>query len=83
MPVQMRENADPMKAFVFDPPGKEVSELHEDPKKMAVNFAKLEEFVVEAPSKEIAEFYEDKKISAETKVRLTKLKNINSENPLC
>ena len=37
-----------MKAFVMDPLGKEVTELHEDPKKMATNFAKLEEFVVEA-----------------------------------
>jgi len=68
--VKMRENADLMKAFVFDQLGKEVSELHEDQKKMAVNFAKLEEFVVEALSKEIAEFYEDKKDLAETKVRL-------------
>jgi hypothetical protein len=68
--VKMRENADVMKAFVFDQLGKEVSELHEDQKKMAINFAKLEEFVVEALSKEIAEFYEDKKDLAETKVRL-------------
>ena len=61
-----------MKAFVMDQLGKEVTELHEDQKKMATNFAKLEEFVVEALSKEIAEFYEDKKDLAETKVRLVR-----------
>lgn len=61
-----------MKAFVMDQLGKEVTELHEDQKKMASNYAKLEEFVVEALSKEIAEFHEDKKDLAETKVRLVR-----------
>ena len=70
--VAMRENADLMKNFVFDQLGKEVSELHEDQKVMATNFAKLEEFVVEALAKEIGEFYEDKKDLAETKVRLVR-----------
>jgi len=70
--VKLKENSDLMKAFVMDQLGKEVTELHEDQKKMAINFAKLEEFVVEALSKEIAEFYEDKKDLAETKVRLVR-----------
>ena len=70
--VKTRENGDLMKAFVMEQLGKEVSELHEDQKIMASNFAKMEEFVVEALSKEIAEFYEDKKDLAETKVRLVR-----------
>ena len=70
--VKLKENGDLMKAFVMDQLGKEVTELHEDQKKMAVNYAKLEEFVVEALSKEIAEFHEDKKDLAETKVRLVR-----------
>lgn len=70
--VKLKENGDLMKAFVMDQLGKEVTELHEDQKKMAINFAKLEEFVVEALSKEIAEFHEDKKDLAETKVRLVR-----------
>ena len=70
--VAMRENADLMKSFVFETLGKEISELHEDQKKMADNFGKLEEFVVEALTKELAEFYEDKKDLAETKVRLVR-----------
>ena len=70
--VKLKENGDLMKAFVMDQLGKEVTELHEDQKKMASNFAKMEEFVVEALSKEIAEFHEDKKDLAETKVRLVR-----------
>jgi len=70
--VAMRENADLLKGFVMEQLSKEVSELHEDQKAMAGNFAKLEEFVVEALAKEIAEFYEDKKDLAETKVRLVR-----------
>ena len=70
--VKLKENADLMKAFVMEQLGKEVTELHEDQKKMAINFAKMEEFVVEALSKEIAEFHEDKKDLAETKVRLVR-----------
>ena len=68
--VAMRENADLLKNFVVAQLGKEVSELHEDPKAMSEKFGKLEEFVVEALTKEIAEFHEDKKDLAETKVRL-------------
>ena len=45
-----------LKNFVIAQLGKEVSELHEDPKAMASKFGKLEEFV-EALTKEIAEFY--------------------------
>ena len=30
--VKLKENSDLMKAFVMDPLGKEVTELHEDPK---------------------------------------------------
>ena len=36
----MRENADPMKPFVFETLGKEINELPEDPKAMAENFRK-------------------------------------------
>ena len=50
-----------LKGFVFEQLKKEVGELHEDPKTMAIS--KLEEFVVEAPAKEIAEFLKIKKIS--------------------
>jgi hypothetical protein len=70
--VAMRENANLLKGFVMEQLSKEVSELHEDQKVMAGNFAKLEEFVVEALAKEIAEFYEDKQDLAETKVRLVR-----------
>jgi len=70
--IAMRENADLMKNFVLEQLQKEVSELHEDKKAMAIKAAQLEEFVVEALSKEIAEFYEDKKDLAETKVRLVR-----------
>ncbi len=70
--VAMRENANLLQKFVTHQLGREVSELHEDQKAMAQNFAKLEEFIVEALAKEIAEFYEDKKDLAETKVRLVR-----------
>ena len=68
--VAMRENADTLKGFVMEQLSKEVTELHEDQKLMAENFAKLEEFIVEALAKEIGEFYEDKQDLAETKVNL-------------
>ena len=68
--IAMRENANLLKEFVMQSLKKEVTELHEDQKVMATNFAKLEDFVVDALSKEIAEFHEDKKDVTETKVRL-------------
>ena len=68
--VALRENTNLMKNFIFEQLNKEISELHNDQKAMAENFAKLEEFVVESLAKEIADFYEDKKDLAETKVRL-------------
>jgi hypothetical protein len=70
--VAMRENANLLKSFVVGQLGKEVGELHEDQKTMAVKFAKLEEFIVEALATEIAEFHEDKRDLAETKVRLVR-----------
>jgi hypothetical protein len=70
--VAQRENAEKLKGFVMEQLTKEVGELHEDQKAMAVNFGKLEEFVVEALAKELAEFNEDKKDLAETKVRLVR-----------
>jgi hypothetical protein len=70
--VAMRENANLLKSFVVGQLGKEVGELHEDQKTMAIKFAKLEEFIVEALATEIAEFHEDKRDLAETKVRLVR-----------
>lgn len=70
--VAIRENSKMLNKFVAESLAREVSELHEDQKAMAVNFAKLEEFIVEALAKEIAEFYEDKRDLAETKVRLVR-----------
>ena len=70
--VAMRENADPMKSFVFETLGKEIKELTKTKKQCRKLSGKLEEFVVEALTKEIAEFYEDKKDLAETKVRLVR-----------
>ena len=70
--IAQRENAKLMREFVVKQLGKEVGELHEDQKAMAVKFAQLEEFVVESLAKELAEFYEDKKDLAETKVRLVR-----------
>ena len=68
--VAMRENAGLLQDFVGEALAKEVSELHEDQKTMAVKYSQLEEFVVEALAKEIAEFHTDKKDLAETKVAL-------------
>ena len=65
--VKLKENSNLMKAFVMDPLGKEAPELHEDPKKMATNFAKLEEFVVEALSKKLLSFMRIKKIHSKQK----------------
>ena len=70
--VAIREHSTKLNGFIAEQLAKEISELHEDQKVMASNFAKLEEFVVEALAKEIADFYEDKKDLAETKVKLVK-----------
>ena len=70
--IAMSENANQLKEILMQSLKKEVTELHEDQKVMAVKFGKLEEFVVEALSKEIAEFHEDKKDLAETKVKLVR-----------
>jgi hypothetical protein len=70
--VAIREHSNKLNKFVLTSLATEISELHEDQKVMANNFAKLEEFVVEALAKEIADFYDDKKDLAETKVRLIK-----------
>ncbi len=70
--VAIREHSGKLNQFVIESLANEISELHEDQKAMASNFAKLEQFVVEALAKEIADFYEDKKDLHETKVRLVK-----------
>jgi hypothetical protein len=70
--VAIREHSDKLNEFIMRKLATEISELHEDQKVMAANFAKLEHFIVEALAKEIADFYEDKKDLAETKVRLIK-----------
>ena len=70
--VAIREHSGKLNEFVLTSLAKEITELHEDQKVMAGNFAKLESFIVEALAKEIADFYEDKKDLAETKVRLIK-----------
>lgn len=70
--VAIREHSSRLNHFVIESLAKEITELHEDQKIMAGNFAKLEQFVVEALAKEIADFYDDKKDLAETKVRLVK-----------
>lgn len=70
--VAIREHSSKLNEFVLTSLAKEITELHEDQKVMAVNFEKLEEFIVESLAKEIADFYEDKKDLVETKVRLVK-----------
>jgi hypothetical protein len=70
--VAIREHSSKLNEFVLHSLAKEITELHEDQKVMAANFAKLEEFIIESLAKEIADFYEDKKDLAETKVRLVK-----------
>ena len=70
--VAIREHSAKLNGFVAENLAKEISELHEDQKVMAANFAKLEEFIIESLAKEITDFYNDKKDLAETKVRLVK-----------
>jgi len=59
-------------SFVLHNLRKELTELHEDRKRVAANVSQLESFIVDALAKEIAEFHADKKDLAETKVRLVR-----------
>jgi hypothetical protein len=61
-----------VKEFVSKKLASEISELHEDHKKMSDNFGKLEQFVITRLAKEISEFSQDKKEVVETKVKLVK-----------
>jgi hypothetical protein len=69
---KMKDDAKKMEEFVLRKLATELSELHEDRKAVADNFAKLESFIVGALAKEIAEFHTDKKDLAETKVKLVR-----------
>ena len=69
---KMKDDSKKMESFVLQKLASELSELHEDRKSVANNFAKLEAFVVEALSKEIAEFHTDKKDLVDTKVKLVR-----------
>ena len=69
---KMKKDAETMKEFVFRNLNNELSELHEDHKRMSNNFAALEEFVVAQLAKEISEFHIDKKDVVETKVALVR-----------
>lgn len=69
---KMKDDSKKMESFVLHKLASELSELHEDRKKVADNFAKLEAFVVEALAKEIAEFHTDKKDLVDTKVKLVR-----------
>jgi hypothetical protein len=69
---KMKKDAEMMKEFVFRNLNNELSELHEDHKRMSNNFAALEEFVVAQLAKEISEFHIDKKDVVETKVALVR-----------
>ena len=70
--MKMKKDSETVKEFVFRKLTAELSELHEDQKKMSENFKKLEEFVIAQLAKEIAEFNIDKKDVVETKVKLVK-----------
>jgi len=70
--AKMKDDSKTMETFVLNNLKKEISELHEDRRKVAENFARLETFIVDTLSKEIAEFYQDKKDLAETKVKLVR-----------
>lgn len=69
---KMKDDAKKMEEFVLRKLATELSELHEDRKAVADNFAKLEGFIVGSLAKEIAEFHSDKKDLAETKVKLVR-----------
>lgn len=78
--IAVREHSEKLKQFVFGQLNNEMSQLHEDQKAVANNFAKLEEFIIEALAKEISEFQYDKKDLAETKVRLIREAKVQFEN---
>ena len=69
---KMKDDAAKMESFVLQKLKNELSELHEDRKRVADNVATLESFIVDALAKEIAEFHTDKKDLAETKVKLVR-----------
>ena len=68
----MKDDAKKMEGFILQHLASELSELHEDRKKVSENFAKLESFIVGALAKEIAEFHTDKKDLVDTKVKLVR-----------
>ena len=69
---KMKADAKKMEEFLLQNLASELSELHEDRKKVSENFAKLESFIVGALAKEIAEFHTDKKDLIDTKVKLVR-----------
>ena len=69
---KMKDDAKKMEGFILQHLASELSELHEDRKKVSENFAKLESFIVGALAKEIAEFHTDKKDLVDTKVKLVR-----------
>jgi hypothetical protein len=69
---KMKKDSEVVKEFVSKKLASEISELHEDHKKMSDNFGKLEQFVITQLAKEISEFNQDKKEVVETKVKLVK-----------
>jgi len=69
---KLKKDSEVVKEFVSKKLASEISELHEDHKKMSDNFGKLEQFVITRLAKEISEFSQDKKEVVETKVKLVK-----------
>ena len=69
---KIKNDSKVVKEFVSKKLASEISELHEDHKKMSDNFGKLEQFVITRLAKEISEFSQDKKEVVETKVKLVK-----------
>ena len=69
---KLKNDSKIVKEFVSKKLASEISELHEDHKKMSDNFGKLEQFVITRLAKEISEFSQDKKEVVETKVKLVK-----------
>jgi len=69
---KLKNDSKVVKEFVSKKLASEISELHEDHKKMSDNFEKLEQFVITQLAKEISEFSQDKKEVVETKVKLVK-----------
>ena len=69
---KIKNDSKVVKEFISRKLASEISELHEDHKKMSDNFGKLEQFVITQLAKEISEFNQDKKEVVETKVKLVK-----------